>query len=131
MGVQSSTLSHHEVSLSLCLLPYSLSLECCLTLTLSSNSSRPSIARCMTLLQRKGWYGVFLRNLAEVEAHNSKEGSSYSRGINEWSDLTQTEWSDIYLGGYKHIATHSPAREESEVPSVEDLPASKDWRDEG
>merc|ERR1712179_862251 len=43
-------------------------------------------------------YGVFLRNLAEVEAHNSKGGSSYSRGINEWSDLTQTEWSDIYLG---------------------------------
>jgi len=76
-------------------------------------------------------YGVFLRNLAEVEAHNSKEGSSYSRGINEWSDLTQAEWSDIYLGGYKHIATHSPAREDSEVPSVEDLPASKDWRDEG
>merc|ERR1712215_379654 len=76
-------------------------------------------------------YGVFLRNLAEVEAHNSKEGSSYSRGINEWSDLTQAEWSDIYLGGYKHIATHSPAREDSEVPSVEDLPANVDWRDEG
>merc|ERR1712013_645725 len=56
-------------------------------------------------------YGVFLRNLAEVEAHNSQAGSSYARGINEWSDLTQAEWSDIYLGGYKHIATHSPARE--------------------
>jgi len=75
-------------------------------------------------------YGVFLRNLAEVEAHNSQAGSSYTRGINEWSDLTQAEWSD-YLGGYKHIATHTPVREESEVPSVEDLPDSKDWRDEG
>jgi len=76
-------------------------------------------------------FGIFLRNLAEVEAHN-QAGSSYTRGINEWSDLTHTEWSDIYLGGYKHIATHSKTQaSEVAVPSVEDLPDSKDWRDEG
>ena len=33
--------------------------------------------------------------------------SSYRRGVNSWSDLTQAEWEEQYLGGYKHIAVDS------------------------
>jgi len=75
-------------------------------------------------------YSIFLRNVAEVEAHN-KAGSTYTKGINEWSDLTQAEWEEMYLGGYKHIAVHSQPIKESTTKIAKDLPASIDWREEG
>ena len=75
-------------------------------------------------------YSIFLRNVAEVEAHN-KAGSTFTKGINEWSDLNQAEWEEMYLGGYKHIATHSQPIKESTKKIAKDLPASIDWREEG
>jgi len=75
-------------------------------------------------------FSIFLKNLAEVEAHN-KAGFTYTKGVNEWSDLSQTEWEALYLGGYKHIAIHSQAASEGVREVSEDLPESKDWRDEG
>jgi len=75
-------------------------------------------------------YSIFLKNVAEAEVHN-KAQSTYTRGINEWSDLTQAEWENMYLGGYKHIATHSKQTEKSTRTVVKDLPASIDWRDKG
>jgi len=74
-------------------------------------------------------HSIFMRNVAEAEAHNNA-GSSYTKGINEWSDLTHTEWEDIYIGGYKHIATYSQPIQER-TKAIKDLPESKDWRDEG
>jgi len=75
-------------------------------------------------------FDIFRRNLAEVDAHNMG-GSSYTKGINEWSDLTQAEWEEMYLGGYKHITIHSQPAKERTKEVTNDLPESIDWRDKG
>jgi len=85
-----------------------------------------------TKAEENSRYSIFLENLKIVETHNAGT-SSYKKGVNSWSDLTQAEWEAQYLGGYKHIAVESP-RSRSTTPNhikVEDLPESKDWRDEG
>merc|ERR1711887_387890 len=46
-------------------------------------------------------------------------------------DMTQAEWEAMYLGGYKHIATHTKQAERRMYPDMKDLPASIDWREKG
>ena len=77
-------------------------------------------------------FDVFSANVAAVESHNAARTSSYTRGINQWSDLTQEEWEAAFLGGYKRMG---PAKNTAGVKAtayeVKDLPANVDWRDEG
>ena len=40
---------------------------------------------------------VFLKNLAEVATHNSNEYRTYDKGLNQFSALTQEEFSATYL----------------------------------
>jgi len=75
-------------------------------------------------------YSIFLQNLAEVEAHNQAD-STYTKGINEWSDLSQSEWETLYLGGYKHMAVHSSKVYSENTKDDRQLPGSFDWRDHG
>ena len=73
---------------------------------------------------------VFTENLRAVREHNSGE-SLYSKGINQWSDLTQVEWERTYLGGNKRIQMPEfPAEPEGEK-ARSDLPEAVDWREEG
>merc|ERR1712168_677678 len=46
--------------------------------------------------------GVFSHNLRAVNDHNRGQ-SSYTRAINQFSDLTQEEFEATYLGGYKRL----------------------------
>jgi len=75
-------------------------------------------------------FNIFLENIEKAEAHN-KIASTYTKGVNEWSDMTQAEWEAMYLGGYKHIATHTKQAERRMYPDMKDLPASIDWREKG
>merc|ERR1711970_482048 len=36
-------------------------------------------------------FNIFLENIEKAEAHN-KIASTYTKGVNEWSDMTQAEW---------------------------------------
>jgi len=74
-------------------------------------------------------FAIFADNLKDITTHNAGS-STYKRGVNEWTDLTQKEWEDLYLGGYKHIAVHHRAGDSNKV-SVEDLPSKVDWREKG
>ena len=73
---------------------------------------------------------VFSENLRAVAEHNRGD-SLYSKGVNQWSDLTQAEWETTYLGGYKRIQMPEfPAEPQGEVTKT-DLPDAVDWRDLG
>lgn len=73
---------------------------------------------------------IFSANLEEVRLH-SKTGSSYQKGINMWSDLTDEEWSSRYLGGYKHINTVKQPTLKANQDKKAKLPDSVDWRAKG
>ncbi len=72
---------------------------------------------------------VFKASMRKVQEHNSKEGSSYTLGINKYADWTQEERQSIL--GYKH---HE--RKEGRFGSfiefnTTDLNATVDWRTHG
>merc|ERR1711990_499121 len=48
-------------------------------------------------------FKIFSANAAAVETHNAARSSSYTRGINQFSDLTQEEWEAAFLGGYRKM----------------------------
>ena len=45
---------------------------------------------------------IFTENVLEAERHNRGE-SSWTKGINMWSDLGQAEWEETFLTGYKRM----------------------------
>lgn len=75
---------------------------------------------------------IFAKNLKKINEHNKDSSSSWTMGINQFSDLTEEEFESLYLGGYKRLASPS-----MEVPALrqakpaKDLPASVDWREKG
>jgi len=76
-------------------------------------------------------YGVFKDNVAMIEAHNAKDNESYKMAVNEFTDLTWEEFSDMYKG-YKH-ADRKFSRQQNQhvVKDDEVLADSLDWRDNG
>lgn len=40
---------------------------------------------------------IFLSNVAKIEAHNANAKSTYLKGINKFTDLTEAEFESIYL----------------------------------
>jgi len=73
---------------------------------------------------------IFSTNLEEVRMH-SRTSSSYQKGINMWSDLTNEEWSSRYLGGYQHISTVKQPAPKANQGKKATLPDSVDWRAKG
>jgi len=71
----------------------------------------------------------FQQNLKEIEAFNS-ENHSWKKAINQFADLSETEWKGS-LNGY--INTHKPNGRAAAKKSVnlKDLPESVDWRTSG
>ena len=41
--------------------------------------------------------GIFMRNVAKIEAHNADPKVTYLRGVNQFADLTDAEFESIYL----------------------------------
>jgi len=73
---------------------------------------------------------VFTQNLEKMNAHN-KAGHSYKMGINAFSDLTDEEFKERHLSGYKGFAGQLPTESRAAVRSSKALPDSVDWRDYG
>jgi len=70
---------------------------------------------------------IFSENLREVLEHNIK-GSSYVKGINEFSDLTKEEFKETFMG-YKRI--QAPKAPKAFTKSSKDLPDSVNWAEAG
>ena len=58
---------------------------------------------------------IFTENVLEAERHNRGE-SSWTKGINMWSDLGQEEWEETYLTGYKRMV---PGEVNSDIHTIE------------
>merc|ERR1712183_758318 len=76
-------------------------------------------------------FKIFSANAAAVETHNAARTSSYTRGINQFSDLTQEEWEAAFLGGYRRMGPAKNSQAKATSYEVKDLPAKVDWREEG
>lgn len=75
-------------------------------------------------------FSIFAENMKKIESHNNA-GNSYKLGINQFSDMTQEEFTAQSLGGYKRMPQpKSPALKAAKI-NVQDLPESVDWRDSG
>jgi len=76
-------------------------------------------------------FKIFSKNMRDIVAHNSAGTSSYTKGVNQFTDLTEEEFKGTYLG-YKRI--QAPQALKSLPPksgSTKDLPASVNWAEAG
>ena len=76
-------------------------------------------------------FNIFKSNVESIELHNSR-GSSYSRGINKFTDLTEEEFKSTFLG-LKQLPSSSVPRAapRSSNTSIKDLPSSVNWVEAG
>ena len=75
-------------------------------------------------------YEIFSSNLQEIERHNSQQ-SSFSKGINFFSDLTKDEFKDTYLGTKSIPSSSGLPRFQREFNTSKQLPDSVNWVTEG
>merc|ERR1712123_338882 len=73
---------------------------------------------------------VFKANMKKMEEHN-KSGASWTKAVNQFSDLTEAEFESMYLGGYKRLTGSSSGEATVKSKAAKDLPAEKDWRKDG
>jgi len=71
---------------------------------------------------------IFTENFLKAEEHN-QGNSLYTRGINQFSDLTQEEFEDIHLTGYKRMVPGEASPSVGKKASSLQLPESVDWRE--
>ena len=86
----------------------------------------------LSAIDRKG---LFAAKVKEIIAHNTDAKIAWKKGLNEYSDMTDAEFSDYFhiVGDAQECsATHEYAKKAVplEVP-VKDVPAHWDWRDYG
>jgi cathepsin L len=72
-------------------------------------------------------FNIFKENVLKTELH-AKTKSSYTTGVNKFSDITQEEFESSFLGGARPIG---PSVSTSSRRSSSSLPDSVDWRDSG
>jgi cathepsin L len=76
---------------------------------------------------------IYENNVADVIAHNADSRQAYKKGINQFTDMTEAEFSQ-YLGNTVTLANQRRmALEPAQHPTVplDQLPDSVDWRDKG
>merc|ERR1712107_890531 len=62
-------------------------------------------------------FNIFKSNVESIELHNSR-GSSYSRGINKFTDLTAEEFKSTFLGLKQLPSSSAPRSAPSRSPPV-------------
>lgn len=75
-------------------------------------------------------YEIFSANLQEIERHNNQQ-SSYTKAVNFFSDLTDEEFKDTYLGTKSIPSSSGLPRFQREFNSSKQLPDSVNWVTEG
>ena len=96
--------------------------------------TRPSshYSQRLSAVDRKA---IFSAKVKEIIAHNTNDNFAWKKGLNEFSDMTDAEFTDYFhiVGDDQQCsATHEYAKKAVplEIP-VKDVPAHWDWRDYG
>lgn len=87
-------------------------------------------------LEKHKRFHIFRDNLMRIEAHNSKEGSTFKLGLNRFADLTQDEFKQsrrlgLKLPAVKLGSIRRPSHPHHKPSSIETprlTPVSVDWR---
>merc|ERR1711973_933874 len=74
-------------------------------------------------------YANWKKDSEEVDLHNAMYGEEYKKGVNQFSDLTDEEFAEYYLTGYR--MADKPDNATIFVPSNEPIPNDVDWRNQG
>jgi len=83
-----------------------------------------------TLEEEKERFNIFNENMRKVLEHN-KEKSSFTRGINFFSDLTEEEFKSTYLGLKRFPTSTSSANSSISSEAIKDLPNEVNWVEKG
>jgi cathepsin L len=75
-------------------------------------------------------YQNFVDNKKMIDEHNAK-GLSWTMGVNQFTDLTQQEFSDTYLGYIPRSNDYIRSKNEHVAPEGQVLGDSLDWRTKG
>jgi len=72
---------------------------------------------------------IFTDNFSEIVRHNTDRSQTYKKGVNKFTDMSQAERKQFM--GWNHgmkLSTVVQAEQIAEIPAVENLPKSVDWR---
>lgn len=80
-------------------------------------------------------YVIWLENLKEIITHNSENSNAYKKGVNQFTDMSHSEFRKV-MGGCakvpKHILEGNQTDGSHWVPLTNvDIPDSVDWRTQG
>jgi len=73
-------------------------------------------------------FTIFKENVETIIQHNSVKGQNFTMGINQFTDLTPSEFREKYIGGYKPLEK-SVCGGFVNTETVASLPKSIDWRE--
>jgi len=85
-----------------------------------------------TQAERHLRFQTFKENLKSIHQHNSRNDVTYTQGINQFTDLSDQEFKEIHLQGYKRGADGLDLESSMTVMAISDddeLPDSVDWRE--
>jgi cathepsin L len=77
---------------------------------------------------------IFAENLQKIDSHNALAAqgkSTYTLGATKWADLTNAEYRERVLGGYRSRGARAVNATTYVPKPVKDLPDTVDWRDKG
>jgi len=80
--------------------------------------------------ERSYRYRVFKNNFNYIQTHNQNKTSTYKLGVNQFADLTNSEFQERYLGYIKRAANRKAPAQHQSNPKVK-LPDTVDWRTKG
>jgi len=70
-------------------------------------------------------------SLERIRAHNEQPGQSWKKGLNQFSDMSDEEFSRVVLMAPQNCSATQVASPAASAPKALDLPARIDWRERG
>ncbi|EER94674.1 ervatamin-C [Sorghum bicolor] len=85
-----------------------------------------------TAEERQRRFQVYRRNMEHIEATNRAGNLTYTLGENQFADLTEEEFLDLYtMKGMPPVRRDAGKKQQANFSSVVDAPTSVDWRSRG
>lgn len=79
-------------------------------------------------------FDIFRTNWLDIQRHNGDSSQNFTKGINQFTDLTPEEFNEEYLGGIsqeRNVVGLYGCSSFTSNKDTDSLPGSIDWREEG